>query len=245
MRTTTARMGRIAVAGALALAALAGCGGDDDGDDEVALEEIDADDTTTTEADDETTTTEAEDGEDGGDEDAEPAGDGELPDFLSDFDRVCTTQVGFDGAAAYDPAGPAPHPTVLFESFGADGDLVQSGRSSLPAGWLVEEDADFEDNAELAETELVACLQRTEETPNGTECEFDSDGDTVTLELVDTVSELTVYAASTGDEVLSTTLEAATTECPFFASFDPDDLRFFNEPSDDELIAALAPIVEP
>ena len=242
-------MAALAVAGVLALAA---CGGSDDSDDDVALEDVDDGSTTTTEADEDgsTTTTDAEEGADEADEDEAEADDagsggGELPDFLSDFSRVCSSQVGFDGAAAYDPTGAGPHGLALFESFGADGDLVQSGRSSMPAGWLVEEDLDFEDNAELADVELVGCLQRTEETANGTECEFDDDGDTVTLELVDTVHELTIYEAVTGDEVASTTLEAASTECPFFVSFDPDDLRYFNEPSDDDLIAALAPTIEP
>jgi hypothetical protein len=232
----------LVAAGVLVLGA---CGSDDGGDDDVALEDVADDDTTTTteaDEDDATTTTEAD--EDADDED-DDAGDGELPDFASDFDRVCSSQVGFDGAAAYDPATPGPHVLVLFESFGADGDLVQSGRSAMPAGWLLEEDGDFEDNSEMAEVELVGCMQRTEETANGTSCEFDDDGDVVTLELVDTVHELTLYAAATGDEVASTTLESASTECPFFATFDPEDLRFFNEPSDDELIAALAPTVEP
>lgn len=239
-------MAALAVAGVLSLAACGG--GEDDGGSDVALEDVDDDATTTTTApdgddsDDETTTT---DDEQSGEGDEGDEGGGELPAFLSDFDRVCSSQVGFDGAAAYDPAAPGPHALVLFESFGADGDLVQSGRSSMPAGWLVEEDLDFEDNSELAAVELVGCLQRTEETANGTECDFEDDGDTVTLALVDTVHELTLYEAATGDEVASTTLESASSECPFFASFDPDDLRFFNEPSDDELIAALAPTIEP
>lgn len=230
---------------AAAVLVLGACGGGDDGDDDVALEDVaDGDETTTTEPEDDETTTTAADEEPEEDEEGD-AGDGELPDFASDFDRVCSSQVGFDGAAAYDAAAPGPHVLVLFESFGADGDLVQSGRSSMPAGWLLEEDSDFEDNSEMAEVELVGCLQRTDETANGTTCEFDDDGDVVTLELVDTVHELTLYAAATGEEVATTTLESASTECPFFATFDPEDLRFFNEPSDDELIAALAPTIEP
>jgi hypothetical protein len=232
---------------------LAACGGGgDDGDDAVALEDVgdDGDEATTTTAgddeddggdDDEATTTTADDdGDDGGG----GGSGGELPDFLADFDRVCDTKVGFDGAAAYDPAAAGPHPVVLFEAFGADGDLIDTSRT-LPDGWLVAEDLDFEDNAELAVTELVACGVRVEETPTGTTCDFDDDGDTVTLELIDTVIELTVYEAATGTELGSTTLEASSTECPFFVTFDPDDLRYFNEPTDDQYISALAPFVEP
>lgn len=167
----------------------------------------------------------------------------ELPTFISDFDRVCTTQVGFGGAAPYDDASPGLHPMVLFESFGADGTLLESSRE-FPAGWAVEQDSNFEDNSELAAVQLVVCSVRVGGTPNGTKCEFDSDGETLTLELVDATYEVTVHRAATGEEVGAFTLDAASTECPYVVSVEPGDTQHFNEPTDDDLIVALRPFVE-
>jgi hypothetical protein len=177
---------------------------------------------------------------------ATPAGgdDAALPSFISDFDRVCTTQVGFSDASGYEPVAGAVHPVVLFEDY-RGGNLVESSRT-LPEGWKVEQDTDFEDNAELGAAELVACSTRVSERPTGTMCDFEDEGETVTLELVDASYELVVYEANTGEEVQRSTLEGSQGgECPFIATFQEGDTTFVSEPDDDAYINALKPVVAP
>ena len=168
----------------------------------------------------------------------------DLPGFMSDFDRVCETQVGFAGAAAYE-AGAGLHPVVVFTDFGDPPTLIQSS-PTMPEGWTVIEDANYEDNSELADVQLVACSRRVEATPNGTTCDFEpSDGSgKVTLELTDTTYELTIYSAQSGEAVGEPTkLEAASSECPYIASFKDGDTKFLNDPTEDQYINALKAIV--
>jgi hypothetical protein len=184
----------------------------------------------------------------GGGQSAAPTGQtaaGELPTFAQDFDRVCETQVGYGGAAAYD-ATPGLHPVVLFYDSGEPPTLIKAS-VTLPAGWAVTEDLDFTNNSELAATQLVACSRRTAATPNGTMCDFTlNEGGTVTLELTDTVYELTVYAAATGEQVGEPkTLEASDTECPMFASFQEGDTQYLNTPTEDQYVNALKESVAP
>lgn len=169
----------------------------------------------------------------------------DLPTFMMDFDRVCETQVGFGGAAAYDASG-GLHPVVLFADHGEPPTLIKSS-VTLPAGWTITEDLDFANNSELAGVELVGCSRRTAMTPNGTKCDFTlNDGGTITLELTDTVYRLTVYAATTGQQVGEPkTLEASDTECPMFASFKEGDTRFLNTPTEDQYLNALKGSVAP
>jgi hypothetical protein len=170
----------------------------------------------------------------------------DLPAFMTDFDRVCETQVGFGAAAAYD-ATPGTHPVVLFTDFDDPPTLVKSG-VTLPAGWTVAEDEDYANNSELAGVQLVACSRRVSATPNGTKCDFKaSDSDTTTtLELTDTVYKLTVYAAATGKQVGEPqALEASTTECPYFATFHEGDTQYLNDPTEDQYINALKGVVNP
>lgn len=227
--------------GVLSMVVLAACGGDDD---DGSVESDDADETTSTVDDVATDEEDDDEPEDEPVDDDEPAEEAELPQFLDDFERVCSTGVGFAGATAYDAASPGPHPVVLFEPYGNDGNLITTSRT-LPAGWTVDEDLDFEDNGELAGAELVACGERVVETENGTTCELDDDGEPVTLVLVDTTIEFRVFEAVSGTEVGVVSMESASTECPFFVSYDPDDPRYFNTPDDDEIINFLKPFVTP
>jgi hypothetical protein len=232
------RAARIALV-VLALALVGGCGSSDD--DPAAGEDAGLDQPDATDGNGDT-------GDDGDSDGAGDAGDdprddpeAELPGFVGDFDRVCTTQVGFGGTAPYDDSA-GPHPVVLFEEF--DGSLIETSRT-LPAGWTVTQDDDFEDNSELAAVQLVACASQVEATPNGTECELDSDGETVTLELVDTAYELAIFEAATGAAVgAPVTLEASSTECPLFVLLEEGEDTYENEPSDDDYIAALRDAVE-
>jgi hypothetical protein len=137
------------------------------------------------------------------------------------------------------------HPVVLFEDYRGEG-FIDSSRT-LPAGWGVEQDADYEDNKDLEVTQLVACSDRTTESPTGVMCTFEGDkGEPATkLELVDATYELKVYAATTGELKHTATLEAKNSECPFIATFEKGDKTFVNEPSDDDYIGALKPVVTP
>ena len=211
---------------ALALAALlllASCSSDSGSDD--------AADTST--ADGATETTAATDG----------AGDDvDLPSFASDFDRVCTTQTGFAGATPLS-GEPGPHPVILFTE--TDSGALITSSIDLPAGWAVEEDSNFDDNSELAAAELVACAQVESTEANGTSCDLEGDdGETVTLDLVDVTYELTVYEATTGEEVGSETLEAASTDCPSFVFVDEGQTEYYNSPDETDYTNALKPYVD-
>jgi hypothetical protein len=194
-----------------------------------------------------TTTTDA--GDAGGDAGGTGTTDSaaEVPAFLGDFERVCTTQVGFPGTTAYEEA-PGVHPVVLFEDYRGEG-FVQSSRT-LPAGWAVTEDTNFKDTSDLAKAQLVACSDRVKETPTGKKCSFEGDkdakgeaGKSVELELVDATYELKIYEARTGALKSTATLEAHETECPFIATFKTGDKTFVDEPSDDDYTAALKTLV--
>jgi hypothetical protein len=167
----------------------------------------------------------------------------EVPAFLSDYERVCTTQVGFGGAGTYEQA-PGVHPVVLFEDYRGEG-FVQSGRE-LPAGWAVQEDTNFKDTSDLAKAELIACSDRVKEAPTGKRCSFKgdekakgADAEPVELELVDATYELKVYEARTAELVTTSTLEATSTDCPFIATFKKGDTTYVEQPSDDQYTAAL------
>lgn len=55
-----------------------------------------------------------------------------------------------------------------------------------------------------------------------------------------------MYAAATGEQVGEPqTLEASTTECPFFATFKEGDTHFLNDPTADQYVNALKGIVAP
>jgi hypothetical protein len=171
---------------------------------------------------------------------AEPEVD--VPAFPGDFDRLCTTQVGFKGVAAYE-GGPGPHPLMFFDDHRGEG-FVESAQQ-LPAGWKVEQDMNYEDNSDLQKTQLVACNDRVKEIPTGIVCDFEDDGEAIKLELVDSDYDLKVYAASTGELVHEAHLEARSKECPYVAAFQKGDKTFVNEPTEDQLINALKPVVTP
>ena len=166
----------------------------------------------------------------------------DIPPFAGEFERVCTTQVGFKGVAAYE-GGPGPHPLILFNDHRGEG-FVESSQQ-LPAGWKVEQDMDYEDNSDLQKTQLIACNDRVKEIPTGIICEFEDDGEQIKLELVDADYQLKVYAASTGELKHETPIEARDKECPYIAAFEKGDTTFVHQPTDDQLINALKPVVTP
>jgi hypothetical protein len=167
----------------------------------------------------------------------------ELPQFMSDFSRVCSARVGFAGAASYEKA-PGTHPIQLFSRDTPSDDFTQATHT-LPAGWTITEDGNFENNQELAGVQLIGCVERTKTTPTGKKCDFDSDGKTITLDLVDATYTVTVYATSTAKQVGTFTLAADTQECPFVAAIEKGDTQYVDTPDDDAYTAALKQFVTP
>ncbi len=167
----------------------------------------------------------------------------DLPNFESDFDRICETGVGFADAAPLTD-GPGPHPMVLFQE--TDSGVLITSSLELPAGWIVEQDSNFDDNSDLAVTELVGCSKITAKTPNGVSCDLEGDdGDVTTLALVDVSYELTVHEATTGALLGTEVIEAVDTECPFFAFVDEDQTDFFNTPDADQYTNAVKAYITP
>lgn len=217
--------------GALLIVSVAACSSGDDGSEEPdptapAEEPAPSGDETSTDepAADETVT-----------EETEPA---VTPvDILTDFGDVCRG-VSLPGATAYDPAVPGPHPVVAITGEGTDFDPALS---DLPDTWdpVIGQEATVE---------LVACLARTEATLAQT-CDGyqdDDGGDTGNVvEMYDTTYDVRLIAATTGEEVASTELQATGEDCPFLVFFDEGEKvkPWYSEPTD-ALVAFLAEFVE-
>jgi hypothetical protein len=210
----------------LAIGALGACGGGGDGGGSQAASTV-ANVSTTTEATTVATPTTV-------------SRANELPKFIGEFSRVCKTQIGYLGASSYEKV-PGVHPVVFFEDFRGEG-FIESSRT-LPAGWAVEQDTNFDDASELKAAQLVACSDRVKETPTGVKCKFDDNGTPIELELVDATYDLKVYAATSGEVKHQQTLEAKNSKCPFIATFKKGDTTFVNQPSDDDYTNALKSVV--
>ncbi|MFN3258218.1 MAG: hypothetical protein ACE37B_21265 [Ilumatobacter sp.] len=176
-----------------------------------------------------------------------PAGEGlvaDLPQFTSEFSRVCDTQVGFGGATPLsDGAGPRP---VMLMQESDSGLWIDASFLDLPAGWTIEQDSNFDDNSEFVAIELIACAKVVAQTPNGVQCELEADeGEVIPLDLVDITYEMTVYEATTGEVVGTETIEAADTECPFFVFVDEGQTEYYNTPDATQYTNALKAYVAP
>ncbi len=170
--------------------------------------------------------------------------DVDLPKFVSDFDRVCTTQVGFAGATPLSDGAAGPRPIAVFQETDS-GSLITTS-FDLPAGWEIENDNDYDNNDEVAPIELVGCSTVTAQTPNGVSCDLEGDDDEViTLGLVDQSFELNVYEAVTGELLGTETIDAADADCPMFVFVDEGQTEYFNTPDADQYINALKAYVTP
>ncbi len=239
-----------AILTALALTACGGSsGGDADDTNDEAGNETDADSSETDAADDtgsadgESNDAEGDDGE-GGDAESDTAIADDVPVFLSDLDRVCSTETGFGGLTPYSE-GPGPHPFVLMQESDS-GFIFERNLTNAPAGWNVQTDADFEDNSEIVPTELVACAIRSATAPTGIMCDLEGDDGTVTtLEIVDVTYEVTIHEATTGAPLGSETVEAVDADCPTFVFVDDGETQYFNAPTEDQYINAVKAFVTP
>ncbi len=168
----------------------------------------------------------------------------DLPQFLSDFDRVCTTGTGFGGATALSE-GPGPHPFVLMQE-SDDGYIFERNLSDAPAGWNIQTDGDFDDNSEIQPTEIIACSQRAATSPTGIMCDLEGDdGSVSTLEMVDVTFEITMREATTGTAIGTETVEAIKADCPSFVFVHDEDTQYFNTPTEDQYINAVKAYVAP
>lgn len=212
---------RLALAVAL-LFFLAACGGDDD---DIATED---DTSTTTEA-----TVDEDAGEDEDDTTTTAGGDEDL-DYTGSFEVVCTDGTGVAGAADYE-AGAASTPVILHLP-----SPTVEGEYSLGTSVLAEPFAlDLDAEEPAADVQLVACASETATEPTGSMCEFEVDGEMQSLEMISVTYDLAVHEATTGEEVGTSTLTAADTECPFFATLQPGEEGLKIEPTDEEIVAAV------
>lgn len=172
----------------------AGCGGSSDGEDAA------------TAATDSPTVTEAV----GDDAVATTA----LPEvnILTDFADVCRG-VTLPGATAYDPAREGVHPVMY--AIGTDpgyDDVI----ATMPEQW---NPVTGQENT----TELVACLARTSETLAQTCDGYQNDDGTDsgnTVEMYDAAYDVRLLAATTGEEIASTSMTAPSGDCPMLFFFD-------------------------
>ncbi|MFZ6028367.1 MAG: hypothetical protein ACOYYS_11685 [Chloroflexota bacterium] len=160
-----------------------------------------------------------------------------------DFEKVCRQGV-VGKAAAYEPAAGNVHPIVLFERDSA-GENSYSSMSNillkLPEPWVVAYDGQPET------VELVACITRVSEEFVET-CEFEDDENeekTYLLDVHNASYEVKVFAATTGEEVGSTTLEAAYEKCPMFHMFSEEKEETFAPLEGGDLQAFLEQYVAP
>jgi hypothetical protein len=167
----------------------------------------------------------------------------EVPAFIDDFARVCTTQVGYSGATPYDQT-PSVHPVAVFESDDQHRSYTES-LHTLPAGWTLTPGPASTDKAQLATVQLIACIDRTATSPAGIDCNFDSDGTPVTLALVNATYDVTLYVATTGAKLGDVSVDAKTSECPYVAAYRDGDTQYVTALTDDEVTNAVKPYVMP
>jgi hypothetical protein len=161
-----------------------------------------------------------------------------LPDvnILTDFADVCRG-TSLPGATPYDPARSGVHPVryAIGEHPSYD-DVI----ASMPTQWDPVTGQEFT-------TELVACIARTTATPVQT-CEgYEDDGQATgnVVELYDATYDVRLLAATTGDEIATTTIEATSGDCPMLFFFDPDEnVGIDHADPGDQLTAWMAPYVE-
>jgi len=215
------KMHRAAMIGlaVMSLSVLHACGGDDDSDGAAAP--TDSPDTTGAVATSPAATT--------------PPTLAEV-NILTDFGDVCRG-VTLPGASPYDPARAGVHPLVALA--GEDPGYETAG-SGLPDTWAPTV-------GQEQTVELVACLDRTTSTLSQT-CEGysdDSGNESGTVEMYDASYDVELIAATSGDVVASTQMDATDADCPILVMFDANDpvSEQYAEPTD-ELTSWLADYVE-
>ena len=212
-----------------ALAGLAGCGGGGDDDDATAQ-------------------TAVQDADDQADDAESPATEAPVPqattpptvaevNILTDFGDVCRG-VTLDGATPYDAARSGVHPIM---TLAGEPPAYEGAGALLPDKW------DPVVGSEQT-VELVVCLDRIAATKTQ-DCDgyLDDAGNDSgnTVEMYDASYNVRLVAATTGEEVATTQMDATETDCPMLVFFDDGDpvKEEYAEPTD-ELTAWLVQYVE-
>lgn len=161
--------------------------------------------------------------------------------FPDDFTSVCQG-VGQSRAYGYE-ATAAAHKAVYIQTFK---DRLQDASQELPSDWTVQ----FDPNADAyAAVDLVGCGTRTASVflkeCTGYRSKGKETGQKVRLHTA--TYKVSVRVATTGKELGSMVLNADSTECPMFQSFDKDQksVDVYQTPVQDEIVAFLKPFVQP
>jgi len=102
------------------------------------------------------------------------------------------------------------------------------------------------DSGDYTKVELVVCLTRTGGDFVGT-CDYKDDDseETFLLNVYNSTYEVKIYAAQSGQEVGTATIDATIDDCPMFHMFSEEEEDYFAWPASGTLESALRPYVEP
>jgi hypothetical protein len=167
----------------------------------------------------------------------------ERPLMSFDFEDVCR-RGAVERVPAYEPKPGSGkiHPVVLFRRDTADDSYIELSPSSfeLPIPWMVDYGGDY------STVELVVCMTGVEST-HADDCAYQDDdsGEEYTLHIYDTMYEVKVYAAHTGEEVGTTMIKAESETCPMFHMFSDEEEDSYAYPPVSSVQAFLQQYVEP
>ncbi len=159
-----------------------------------------------------------------------------------DFEPVCRRGT-VDKATAYEPAPGRVHPVLVFRRDGPeDNSYYEMSPSTLelPVPWMVDYGGDY------TKVELVACLTRIGGDFVG-KCDYKDDDseETFLLNVYNSTYEMKIYAARSGKEIGTATVEATVDDCPMLHMFSEKEEDYFAWPASGTLESALRPYVEP
>lgn len=141
--------------------------------------------------------------------------------FENDFEGLCSGAPQA-GAAAYDKTQSGIHPVLGFSPLSTRSDASRLSKLDVPEGFTRQ----WKDGQNtLAEIQLVVCAKRTKDTV-GKKCDgYKKDGKDTgqVLTLHNATFEVTLYAAKTGEQVATKTIDLKETECPLIAFGDQTD----------------------
>lgn len=148
--------------------------------------------------------------------------------YLSNFDVVCGTGSVTNAADYAEP--------YKIAAFSKTEDARSWSSVTLPY------DADYRaDYDNFEETNVVACLSEKAGTAVKAEtCEFTSQGERVSVDYYAVQYDLTLYQAKTGQKIEDLgTINGPATNCPSFATYNPNDPKIYARPDADAVGAAL------
>lgn len=152
--------------------------------------------------------------------------------FTSDFEDVCNGVAQVKGTAYTEEAG--IHPVLLFDR-DSDTESYYEASFVLPEAWQV-------DWQEAGKYQLVTCVT-TQPKEMAETCEFDIEGDVYTLNNYSADYAVSLYAATTGEELASTTFNLPAGECPSMYYFSSKNENYYPD-YEQSLTEFLKPYVQ-